>query len=82
MQLEPGDMQFLHNHTILHARSAYEDYSDPDQRRHLLRLWLSAKDGRSLPEFLAERWGTIEVGTRRGGIVVASTHLSTPIEPE
>jgi alpha-ketoglutarate-dependent taurine dioxygenase len=25
MQLEPGDIQWLHNHTCLHARDAYSD---------------------------------------------------------
>ena len=39
MELQPGDIQLLSNHTILHARTAYED--DPGHRRHLLRLWLS-----------------------------------------
>lgn len=39
MWLEPGDMQFLSNHSIAHARTAYED--DPVSPRHLLRLWLS-----------------------------------------
>ena len=39
MWLEPGDMQFLSNHAIAHARTAYED--DPASPRHLLRLWLS-----------------------------------------
>lgn len=37
--LEPGDVQIVSNHTVVHARTAYED--DPAQRRHLLRLWLS-----------------------------------------
>jgi len=41
MWLAPGDMQFLSNHTIAHARTAYQDFSDPAARRHLLRLWLS-----------------------------------------
>jgi len=41
MWLEPGDMQFISNHTTLHARTAYEDWSEQDRRRHLLRLWLS-----------------------------------------
>jgi len=41
MWLAPGDMQFLSNHTIAHARTAYEDAEDPERRRHLLRLWLS-----------------------------------------
>ncbi|MCS5575426.1 MAG: TauD/TfdA family dioxygenase, partial [Pseudomonadales bacterium] len=42
MSLERGDMQFLSNHFIAHARTAYEDYDDPEMKRHLLRLWLSA----------------------------------------
>lgn len=39
MELEPGDIQLCSNHTIAHARRAYED--DPDAPRHLLRLWLT-----------------------------------------
>jgi len=41
MDLEPGDIQLLSNHTNLHARTEYEDFDDPAERRHLLRLWLS-----------------------------------------
>jgi len=29
MRLEPGDMQFVHNHNLLHDRTAFEDWSDP-----------------------------------------------------
>lgn len=39
MNLEPGDLQFISNHTTAHARTAYQD--GPQQKRHLLRLWLS-----------------------------------------
>ena len=41
MWLEPGDIQFISNHTIVHARTEYEDDPDPARKRHLLRLWLS-----------------------------------------
>lgn len=41
MDLQPGDIQLLSNHTNLHARTAYEDFEDPAEHRHLLRLWLS-----------------------------------------
>lgn len=81
MTLEPGDMQFLHNHQILHARTAYEDHPEPERRRHLLRLWLSPPDGRPLPAVFAERYGSVEVG-RRGGIQVPGTRLVTPLEAE
>jgi hypothetical protein len=39
MDFVPGDIQWLANRTILHARTAYED--DPAAPRHLLRLWLT-----------------------------------------
>lgn len=41
MELEAGDIQWLSNHSILHARTAYEDDPHPERKRHLLRLWLS-----------------------------------------
>jgi hypothetical protein len=41
MQFEPGDIQLISNHVILHARTAYDD--DLQARRHLLRLWLSLR---------------------------------------
>ncbi len=39
MDLAPGDIQFVSNHTVVHARTRYED--TPGSPRHLLRLWLS-----------------------------------------
>lgn len=44
MDFEVGDMQLLKNSVILHARGEYEDWDEPDRRRHLLRLWLAAED--------------------------------------
>lgn len=44
MNFQPGDMQFLKNAVILHARTAYDDWPEPERKRHLLRLWLSARD--------------------------------------
>ena len=41
MELEAGDIQWLSNHSVLHARTAYRDDPDPARKRHLLRLWLS-----------------------------------------
>jgi len=42
MEFRPGDIQLLNNAKILHSREAYTDYDDPAERRHLLRLWLTA----------------------------------------
>lgn len=40
MQLEPGDMQFVNNYHVLHARDAYADDRPAGAVRHLKRLWL------------------------------------------
>jgi hypothetical protein len=44
MMFEPGDIQLLSNHFVLHARTAYEDGGEGGGKRHLLRLWLSLRD--------------------------------------
>lgn len=67
MRLQPGDIQFVHNHSLLHDRTGFVD--DPAAPRHLLRLWLSLPGDRELPPIFASRYGTITVGDR-GGIVV------------
>ena len=41
MEFEEGDMQFLKNSVVLHRRTAYEDWDDPKDKRHLLRLCLA-----------------------------------------
>jgi hypothetical protein len=39
--LQPGEIYFINNYTILHARTAFDDGdAEEDRRRHLLRLWL------------------------------------------
>jgi hypothetical protein len=38
--LKTGDLLFLNNYRVLHARTSFEDSTDPALRRHLLRLWL------------------------------------------
>jgi hypothetical protein len=44
MEFRPGDIQLLKNSVVLHKRTAYEDWDDPAEKRHLLRLWLAAPD--------------------------------------
>lgn len=66
MNFMEGDMQFINNHAILHAREAYEDYDDPDLKRHLLRMWIAVPEARrrQLAPVLAERYSFV----KRGGI--------------
>lgn len=79
MAFQPGDIQWVHNHTMLHDRTAYEDWPEPERRRHLLRLWLAAPNARPLPDIYKQRYGSVAIGNR-GGIVVPGTRLSAPLE--
>ena len=79
MTLQPGDMQFVYNHSQLHDRTGYTDWPEPDKRRHLFRLWLSMEGDRELPECFKQRFGSIEVGSR-GGIITKETRLHAPID--
>jgi alpha-ketoglutarate-dependent taurine dioxygenase len=38
--MKPGDMLFINNRWLLHNRTGYEDYAEPERKRHYLRLWL------------------------------------------
>jgi len=78
MRLQPGDMQFVYNHSQLHDRTAFEDWPNPEQRRHLLRLWLSIDGDRELPDYFKQRYGSIEIGNR-GGIVTNQSNLHAPL---
>lgn len=78
MELEPGDIQLVHNHTILHDRTAFEDFEEPERKRHLLRLWLAPQGARRLPEVFAERYGSITPGDR-GGVTVKGSRATIPL---
>lgn len=68
MRLAPGDMQFLNNHVVYHARSAFEDDAGPERGRLLYRLWLCVPNHRPLPVGHEVLWRNIEPGRLRGGI--------------
>lgn len=81
MDFRPGDMQFLHNHQILHSRTDFEDWDEPERRRHLLRLWLSPPGARQLPPSFAARYGSLTPGDR-GGIITEETVLKFVLQAE
>jgi len=66
-RLRPGDMQFVNNHVIYHARTAYRDAAEAGGRL-LHRLWLSMPNSRALPPDQAVLWGNVGAGQLRGGI--------------
>ena len=80
MILEVGDIQFLSNEHVLHARTAYKDYAPETgkPRRHLMRLWLATPEeegGWRLPfKDAGEK--------KRGGIQVDERRPVCPLDAE
>jgi alpha-ketoglutarate-dependent taurine dioxygenase len=60
MDLQPGDMQFINNYHVLHARTAYEDDREAGMIRHLKRLWLATDYLKDRPAYfqrnLSNHW--------------------------
>jgi hypothetical protein len=67
MMFEPGDMQFLNNHITYHARTGFEDWPEPERRRHLLRLWLAPPNSRRLSDEMTAIYQDPSPGAARGG---------------
>lgn len=66
MDFRPGDIQFVCNYSTFHSRTKYEDFEDPSEKRHLLRLWLTLHEGRPLPDDFGRGKRSGQAG--RGGI--------------
>ena len=81
MEFRRGDVQFVCNHGILHDRTAFEDWPEPERKRHLLRLWLCTPVGRPLPPAYAARYGSTTIGDR-GGIVLDGVMPVVPLQAE
>jgi hypothetical protein len=47
--LEPGQLQFVDNRVLGHARTGFVDFPEPERRRHLVRLWLRDHGRRAYP---------------------------------
>ena len=76
MTLEPGDIQFLNNHVIYHARTPFEDDAAAGHSRLLYRLWLWMPNSRPLPAGHEVLWRRVEPGVPRGGIGQETTIAS------
>jgi hypothetical protein len=73
LDLQPGDITYVNCHVTLHARTDFEDWPEPDRKRHLFRLWLTTGGERPLVDSVAR-----EVN---GGVVVPGMKFRTPMEP-
>jgi hypothetical protein len=78
MSLERGDLQLLNNYVMIHSRTSFEDYEEPDLKRHLLRLWLGVPSAQPLPENWLEYFGDVRAGAVRGGL--RGSHRSAAFE--
>src|SRR5213075_1701683 len=38
--LERGDMIVINNYAVMHARTEFTNFAEPERQRHLVRLWL------------------------------------------
>ena len=68
MTLEPGDLQLINSHVTYHGRTPFEDDASTGHDRLLLRLWLTMRNNRPLPQGHEVLWQEIEAGRPRGGI--------------
>ena len=57
MDLQVGDMQLCNNYTILHSRTGFKDFPEPERRRHMIRLWLTFRERRLLADGFAAHEG-------------------------
>lgn len=57
MRMQRGDIQFLNNMTVMHNRSEFEDWPEPEKKRRLWRLWLTMPGIRPLTPYM-EHWRT------------------------
>ena len=67
MMFEPGDIQLLNNHVTYHSRTEFEDFDEPDRKRHLLRMWLSVPNSRALSPAMSPIYQDQRGGAVRGG---------------
>jgi hypothetical protein len=73
MDFEPGDIQFLNNFVTLHTRREFEDWPEPERKRHLLRLWLSDPASRPLLKIVRE-------GRTGRGVQLEGVKLVAPLD--
>ena len=78
MVLDVGDVQFVSDVHVLHARTEYKDPAPPAPRRHLYRLWLAVPVEEGGWENAYPDNGL----KRRGGIQVNDTKPSYPLDGE
>jgi hypothetical protein len=82
MDFCPGDIQLINNFQLLHSRSEYKDWPEPDRRRHLWRVWLCVPGGKPIPDALYARFGADEeTGRPQGTNLPPGIKFTAPLDP-
>jgi hypothetical protein len=64
MHMQPGDVYFANNYTVLHGREAYQESEDTpsDQKRLFLRIWVNMPNIRPIADESLVRFGLTSHG--------------------
>jgi hypothetical protein len=80
--LEPGEIIFFNNCVLLHNRTGFEDYPEPERKRHLLRLWLMLDGKRPLAPAIHAYKGTSGILHRAdGSTYYVGNAVQEPVHP-
>ncbi|KAK1779894.1 hypothetical protein QBC45DRAFT_123154 [Copromyces sp. CBS 386.78] len=80
LDTKPGDMLFINNWALIHARDSYKDPED-GPGRHLVRLWLRDSEfGWDVPKSMRVPWETA-FGSNGDGYPTGITHKKYPLVP-
>ncbi|MDI9918148.1 TauD/TfdA family dioxygenase [Rhodococcus sp. IEGM 1379] len=83
MDFQPGDVQWLLNYAALHSRTSYDDYPEPERRRHLLRLWLKRDVDRPIVEGFGKNAVVQGRDENRGTVNTERIkHISSAVVPD
>lgn len=76
MRLEPGEVNYLKNNAVLHARTEFKDFDEPTRKRHFVRLWLTAHDEWADGDAFVQRGIPIKKGVLSDADDIARTDTS------
>eukprot|EP01060_Flectonema_neradi_P025726 TRINITY_DN3454_c0_g2_i1.p1 TRINITY_DN3454_c0_g2~~TRINITY_DN3454_c0_g2_i1.p1 ORF type:complete len:409 (+),score=50.17 TRINITY_DN3454_c0_g2_i1:52-1227(+) len=72
MDFLEGDIQLISNHVTLHSRTEFEDYPEFENRRHLLRLWVSFESDMSIKDRF---WCELEKARILSGMAISKAKV-------
>jgi len=61
-RVEPGDIQFANNYTVMHGRAGHEAEPDEGRMRLLMRIWIDFAEGRPVVDEAIIRYGIVRHG--------------------